>query len=549
MIMDPSDEIASAGNRHERPDDSCSRGNLEQLPEGLMMPDAYPHQVDAVTRQETHISWLFFAGDRVYKVKKPVDLGFLDFTTTELRKYFCEEEVRLNQRFPGGVHLGVVPVVRRPNGSIKIGGPGPLVDWAVAMRQLPARRMLDRLLERGEVDNGLLDRLVDVLVPFHAAAATGVGVDAYGTPDAIARLARDNIESLASRTGPAGVMSPALHGLLARELERSLGELRPVFAWRVEEGRVREGHGDLHSGNICYESDGPVLYDCIEFSRALRCCDVAADIAFLAMDLDARGYLGFSQYLLRRYLDRSEDAGISAVIGFYKSYRALVRAKVAALRLDEPALGSEEREEARREGARYARLAGSYAVAPALVLTCGLPGSGKSWLASRIDVPHDARVLRSDVVRKRLAGIPPSTRVDSELESGLYTPDVKARTYAELLRDSESYLRAGRSVIVDAAFMRREERQPFMDLARDSGVSVAVLWVDAADAVVRERLLRRADDPNEASDADEHVYDWARKVFEPPTEIDVRSVVLADGCESPEQVSANVLDCLASESR
>lgn len=509
-----------------------------------MQRDAFPHPVDEVTRLETHISWLFFAGDHVYKVKKPVNLGFVDFTTLDLRRHYCEEEVRLNRRVPGDVHRGVVPIVRRADGRMAIDGSGPLVDWAVAMRRLPAHRMLDRLLESGEVDNSKCDALVDVLVPFHAAAATGAGVDVHGSPDAVSRVSRDNITALESRTGSVGVLTETLHRFLAGEVERALEELRPVFERRVREGRIREGHGDLHAGNICYERVVPILYDCVEFSRSLRCSDVAADVAFLAMDLDARGYLGFSRYFVRRYAERSGDEGIREVVGFYKSYRALVRAKVASLRLDEPTLTAEDREATQQEGARYARLAGAYGVTPALVLMCGLPGSGKSWLASRIDVPHDARVLRSDVVRKRLAGMPPTERGDSELGAGLYGEESTAATYGALLEEARTTLEGGRSVIVDAAFTRAEQRAPFLSMAGELPARAVTLWVDTPEAVARERLGRRADDPSEASDADERVYDWARKSFESPVAEQCGALVRVLGSEPPDQVASALLDQL-----
>jgi aminoglycoside phosphotransferase family enzyme len=519
----------------------------EELCRDLVRPEAHAARPDRVEFLATHISWLFLAGERVYKVRQPVDLGFLDYTTPERRRHYCEEEVRLGRRTAPGVYLGVVPITRGTDGHLRIGGDGPALEYAVEMVRLPADRMLDALLERGELDNAMLAEVRDLLVRLHEEAATGPGVDEHGAPAAVRSNAAENFEQLAPFVGEPGA-GDAL--LTARHLaflrDRQLGFLdanEELLRRRVAEGRIREGHGDLHAGNLCFLEGGVIAYDAIEFSARFRCGDVAADLAFLAMDLDERGYPAFGAHLARSYAEAAGDAELPALLPFYKGYRAVVRGKVAAL----TAAGrqGEARLAEKRRAMRYLQLAAAYELPPTLLLMCGLPASGKSFLARDLARALRAVLLRSDTRRKLLAGLRPTERTGAGVGEGLYGAGRKAAVYRALLEDAIRHLRAGHSVLVDATFTSRAERERFVDAAVRLGLPYQVVLVTAPEALVLERLAARALDPEAVSDADEAVYRAALATFEPPDEVPAGHLVTVESGRGPaEHGSARVIEQL-----
>jgi aminoglycoside phosphotransferase family enzyme/predicted kinase len=482
------------------------------LREELLRPQAYPHAVDGVECRRTLVSLLFFAGERVYKLKQAVDLGYIDTRAAGERERLCHEEVRLNAALAPGVHLGVVPVARAVDGHLRMGGEGEIVEWAVEMLRLPAERMLARLLERDGIGDADIEAVAALLARFHAGCATGAGVDEHGTPAGVARAVLGNLDGLApfavaldgAEWEGRGALTPAALTRLRARAEGFLAERRELLERRVRAGRIRDGHGDLHAENLCRTDAGWIAFDRLEFSRALRCTDVAGDLGFLAMDLDARGQPELAQRLERAYVERSGDVELPELSEFYRSYRALVRAKVAALG-------------ARLEDAReHAHLALGYGLRPTLVLVGGLPGTGKSSLAPHLARPLRARVLSSDVLRKQRAGLAPQTSARAAFGEGLYTREARARTYAALCDEAERELSAGRCVVVDASFTRRAFRRPFLELARRLDAPCVAVEVQAPPEVVRERLSERARRGGDASDADLEVHLRARADHEPP---------------------------------
>jgi aminoglycoside phosphotransferase family enzyme/predicted kinase len=532
-----------------------NRATQAELVEQLSRPEAYAHRPGSVELVETHISLVFLAGDRVYKVKKALDLGFLDYSTLERRRLCCEEEIRLNERLAPGVYLGVVPITREADGSLRVAGQGPSVEVAVEMRRLPAQRMLDRLLAAGEIDNEQMDALAELLARFHGRSATGPGIDEFGALAAVAFNTRENFEQTEpfvarpGGIGPAGIrtVSPELHAFLREASERFLERESALLDKRLREGCIRDGHGDLHAGNVCLTDAGILVYDCIEFAPRFRCGDVACDLAFLAMDLDYRGFRGFARYLVRRYAEHARDRDLEKLVGFYKGYRAVVRAKVASIGAASAGLPPESRENRRLEAMRYFHLAAAYELPPVLMLTCGLPASGKTTAARFLAAPFEALSLRSDTRRKLLGGVPPSMHASAEFGQGIYTPGMTEQTYRALLDDADPALRSGRSVVVDASFSRAAQRASFAELARSLGAPFLVVETTASEETIRERMALRARDPHEASDADIGVYLGMRDTYEAPSELHDRHVLHAPAGEPAEETTARAIDKLVSQ--
>ncbi len=539
-----------------------ARATHLNLAQRLRDPHVWDPTLSEVGFLQTHISWLFFTPDRVFKVKRPVDFGFLDFTTLEQRRRSCDEEVRLNARLAPGVHLGVAPLVSAPDGHLHVGPiggslrdfDGELVEWAVVMRRLPEHDMFDGRLARGEIDNDCMDILARTLVDFHADASTGTGIDEYGHPAVIARHCEQNFETLADFSGPVtatgkSVVSPTLLAFLSERTQEFLRDHDASMRRRMTRGRIREGHGDLHAGNICWVDRKPVIYDRIEFAAEYRCGDVAADLAFLAMDLDLRGFRGFSRYLVKHYVQLAHDPELVTLIGFYKSYRAVVRAKVDALRSADTTLDAAERLQARLTAMRHLHLAATEFLPPPLVLTCGLPGVGKSVVARQLAAPFESQVIRSDVVRKQDRGLPPSTRDAAAWNEGPYSPEARAHTYQSLLNEAITALEHGRAVVVDAAFPAKAMRRRFVDAAQRLEHGCVVAHVECPQATVRERLVARAQAGTDPSDADWDTYVHAREDFEAPREVHPELLITVHSGEPAEFACGRLIDRLVVQRR
>jgi uncharacterized protein len=494
-----------------------------QLIDALKQPTAYPHQPAQVDFLQTHISLLFFAGDRVYKVKKPVDLGFLDYTTIERRKHFCEEEVRLNRRLATDIYLGVVPIVRDRDGSIHVGRAEPAtdsesetIDYAVEMVRLPDDRMLPALIEREEVGEREMRAIAKLLVDFHASCPAGDDINQYATAESLQQQAADNIAQLRSIGREEHLLSTDLIDHISAWCDQFLRDHKDLIADRLARGRAREGHGDLHAGNICLLEDGRIIiYDCIEFTPKFRCRDVAGELGFLAMDMDYRGHRELGGALVEAYASLARDDEMLKLLDFFKVHFAIVRAKVSAIKSTEAEVQPSERSEAAREASRYLHLAAGYTVAPALILMCGMPATGKSTIARELARPLCASILRSDIIRKELAGVAPTERGDPFI----YTDELTDRTYARLAERARIAIESGNNIIADATFASPRRRESMIRIAEDTRVPWALVHTTADERTIRDRMNARAADQREVSDADWFVYERFRDHFQPPDEI------------------------------
>ena len=492
----------------------------------LLRPEAYPRRPDRVELRETHVSWVFLAGDRVYKVKKPVRFPFLDYSTPERRRAFCEEEVRLNRRFTSDVYLGVAPVTA----DLRIRGDGPAVDYAVEMARLPDEGMLDARLRQDRVIRADVERTAARLAEFRARAER---VDAGGGAGAMRRI-EANLALLrphAPAAWHARIESDQIEAFSSDACHRL--DRRHVESARGAAGHQRDGHGDLHAGNVCLRGDEVVFYDCIEFDPALRHLDVAWEVAFPAMDLERHGAWDFSRAFVDRYVERSGDRDVPALLPLFKRHRACVRGLVETLRPGGAAAGR-----------AYLRLAASYGRGPFLMLVCGLPGTGKSHFAGRAAAAFGADWLRSDLVRKEIYGMPPTEHWRGGIHEGPYAPGITEQTHATLRERTAAAPAERRRAVVDAGLGAAGRREAFRAISRDAGAPLLVVHATCAEAVVKERLARRRDDPEAVSDAGWTIHAAAREAFEPPAP----PTIEWDGAGPVEPALDAVVDALVSGS-
>jgi len=464
---------------------------------------------------ETHISSVLLAGDAAYKLKKPVDLGFLDFSTLAARKHYCALELALNRRTAPQLYLDVVPVTGTP-AAPRLGGSGTALDYAVKMRRFDTADSFDRLLARGALDAPLVDALADRVAAFHGAIDVAPPDSPFGAPEAILGDARDNFAHIARLSAP-GSSRAALERLRAWT-DAEGAALHATFLQRRRDGFVRECHGDLHLGNVARIDGTPVPFDCIEFNEDFRWIDVMSEIAFTLMDFIDRGAPALGWRFVNRVLESSGDYAGVALLRFYLVYRAMVRAKVALIRARQADAEPRLAAGAREDFARHVADAAAFATprVPALVLTGGVSGSGKTTLAQSLLEALGALRLRSDVERKRLYGLSPNARSGSAPGAGLYTPQATQATYARLATLAQALLPCGFPVIVDATFLHAAERAPFAKLAQALQARHTLLWCDAPLEVLRGRIAAREAAGRDASEATLEVLTRQLEALEPP---------------------------------
>ena len=473
---------------------------LPPLLEALLEPGCYPHPVGRIELVETHISWVLLTGEYAYKIKKPVDLGFLDFSTLAKRRHFCDEELRLNRRLAPQLYLDVVPITESA-GTLRIaGGDGEPIEYAVKMRQFAQDAQLDRVLARGELRPEHIDSLARELARFHGEILVARPETPFGEPAVVLAPMRENFEQIRPR------VEAGRHGLLAqleRWTARTYEQLAPVLAARKREVFVRECHGDAHLANMALLEGEVVLFDCLEFNANLRWIDIISELAFATMDLDDRGRKDLAWRFVNGYLEHTGDYAGVRLLRFYQVYRALVRAKVAAIRLGQAAIGVTDRTRAEKDLGSYLELAQGYTRtgSSGLLITHGLSGSGKTFLTQGLVESLGAIRIRSDVERKRLQGLSAEARSGSGVATGLYAESVTRETYARLASLARAVLQGGMTAIVDATFLQAAQRKAFAELARSLDIPFLVLATRATEQTLRARIATRAVAGRDASEA------------------------------------------------
>jgi len=521
--------------------------SVETLKDALSTPSAYPHEPAQITFEQTHISLVALAPPWVYKIKKPVSLSFLDFSTLERRRHFCEQEVRLNQRLAPDTYEDVVPIVETDAGLRVDADPaaGEVVEVAVKMRYLNPSHFFDARLARGEASASDIDRVVRTLCAFYQSRPSRPEVAEAGRIDRLRAVTEENFAEAEDQVGT--LLSQAAHDALAFYADRFYDLNASLLHRRRAGGYVVEGHGDLRLEHVHLTDERVAIFDCVEFNDEFRYLDVANDVAFLAMDLDVHGHPDLSQRFVTRMAHGLGDSALPTLINFYKCQRAQVRGKVGGLRAAEDEVPPREQARSRAQARHHYQWALRYAVAgsrPLVVAVMGRPGTGKSTqaeaLAQALGWPH----LASDRIRKTRAGMPLHGRADADARNRLYTDTLTETTYATLRQRALQHARRHRGTVLDATFSAPAQREQFRSALRAADVPYVFVELTAEDAVLKRRLRARSSGTATASDARAEDFEALRARYEAPEALEDPRHVRIGTETSPERTTLNILKAL-----
>lgn len=515
--------VLSSGHHVNEPS-----ANLPPVIRRMLERDFYPHPTsDPITLIQTHISYILLTGEFAYKVKKPVNPGFLDFTTLERRHFFCNEELRLNQCGAPSVYL-TVEAICQEGGNFRLNGPGRPVEYAVKMRQLPQEGLFSSLLARDRLTSELMERLARTIADSHASAETNPHISNFGMPERVRQIIDGNYVRTRKFVGT--LQTRAQLEQTKAFTDEFFRDHLQLLERRVADGHIRECHGDLHLNNVCLWGDKVLLFDCIEFSESLRCVDVVQDAAFAAMDLQALGRADLAALFINTYFERTGDWEGIQLLRLYLCRHAYVRAMVNSLFLNEPEIAPEAAKGARKTAVDYYRLAWEYAQPRQgrVILVSGVSGSGKSTLARQLALRIGTIHLRSDAVRKHLAGVP----LDQKGDQNLYSEAMSERTYARLLDLGLLLANAGYVVLLDAKYDRRARRRAAAGRAQAAGVSLRIVHCTAPRRVIHDRLVARAHD---ISDAGPELLERQEQTFEDFEDDERRYLTAMDTSSSIDQ--------------
>lgn len=486
---------------------------------------------------QTHISFVVLTGDFAYKIKKPVDFGFLDFSTLEKRKHFCEEELRLNTRLCPELYECVIRFTETDNGHVQIDGDGPVVEYAVKMEQFPQENMMTELLEKNMISTSQITDLVDQLVSFYNSSPVTDEIASYGSVNAVKKNIDENFEQTKDKISL--TISADQYQKIKKINELFFTKKAYGLQKRKNEGCIKSCHGDLHSGNIVLFNDSLCIFDCIEFNKRFRFIDVASDIGFLAMDLDIRNKPFLSSYFIHQYLKKSSDDSLLSVLNFYKSYRAYVRGKVLGFQLDDLHIDHMKKKVLIDKIGLFFDLSEYYASLMEIHIRCerplvfmmsGLTGTGKSTVADKIAIDYNAIVINTDVVRKEKAGVGKYERHFEDPNKGMYSPKRVHQTYEQVIDYAKETLMEGRNVILDATFQKKEHRDMARSLAQKFNAIFIPIYCTCPEPIAKKWLEGRMKSKS-VSDGRWEIYQIQKKSFETFTDEEEPIIFNTAECE------------------
>ncbi len=480
-------------------------------------PGSYHDNTNEVKFVQTHISWVFITDTFVYKIKKPVNFGFLDFTSLEKREFYCKEEIRLNKRLCPDIYKKVEKITEK-DGKFQIGGEGDPIEWCVVMDKMPEDYMMDRLINREELDASCIDLIVDALCPFYLDRDKHRDAGEFGKKDTVYFNINENFEQ--TEGFKESVISREAYNYLLNYNMNFFKENNDLFEKRIKDNRIVDGHGDLYSANICFndKKDKVYVFDCIEFNDRFRCSDVVCDVGFLSMDLDFHGLYDLSKYFDNKIKSRLTDNDFFRLLDFYKCYRAYVRGKIGCFTFASPQIDEKTRKNALNTARDYFNLALRYAgykplEKPTLYIFYGLSGTGKSYVSNIFSEKTGISLYNSDIVRKKILDLNPQTHFYEEFQQGIYSKDITEKTYMALLRNAAKNLIKYQSVILDATFIDPLWRKKAIQIATDLEANIKFLHCACAEDVIFERISKRMEDKTSSSDARLEIYLKQKQIF------------------------------------
>jgi aminoglycoside phosphotransferase family enzyme/predicted kinase len=460
-------------------------------------PLAFGHPIKYLRLIETHISWIILTGDYAYKIKKPVDYGFLDFSTLEKRRFYCAEELRLNRRFAPEIYLELVEI-RGSETAPRLHGSGEVIEYAIKMLEFPQQCLLSAHAANHDLNDDLINAIATTIAAMHAASDRADPASDFGAATVAAKWSEENMVHIAQAIGTEFL--PNSYFQLTRWYQENNSLLTSIDA-RKQDGFVRECHGDLHLGNMALINDRVTLFDCIEFNPQLRWIDTISEVAFVAMDLQARGYAEYCWRFINQYLAISADYAAVKLLRYYFIYRALVRAKVEALRIEQQDRDTKTCPSLLKPALDYIELARLWADShrAGMIIMHGLSGSGKSTIAAKLVEALGAIQIRSDVVRKHLFDLDAASQTDAALDQGIYTEDATELTYRRLKQIAQTIIDADFTVILDATFLQQSRRRQMLETQTGTACKRIIINCAAPVEKLRKRIIEREDDPSEAN--------------------------------------------------
>ena len=490
------------------------------LLENLKNPSLYDNDIKNIKILQTHISYVVLTGKYAYKIKKPVNFGFLDFSTLEKRKYYCNEELRLNKRLCPDIYIDIVPITIKDN-NLQIDGDGKVVEYALKMKEFSQKDIMANLLKQEKIDEYIIDIICNILTDFYKRSEHSKEINKFGLVENVKKNTDENFQQTESVIDV--TIKRNLFDFIKSNTNNFLKRKEDLFNERIENDHICDCHGDLHSGNIVVSRKNVCIFDCIEFNKRFRFSDITSDIAFFAMDLDYQGYPYLSSYFIKKYIEESNDLINSSLLNFYKCYRAYVRGKVIGFRLDDKNIDNNEITQIKSSAKKYFELSFYYSklfsrslkkIKPLLFITSGLTGTGKTTVANKISVDYDAHLVSTDSVRKDIEGINKFERHHDAYNTGLYSPEKMLFTYNKIFEKADKILKNGENVILDATFKNKDLRDRAKNIAFKNNSYFLIINCTCPEDKVKLYLEKRVKKKS-ISDGRWEIYLKQKDSFEP----------------------------------